>query len=124
MQGLMSHWRCYLVVGVSMFALGGLVVFYIWQSIGGGVWRGGVDIMEARWIGPNTLELLVASCNGDPSLSIRHQDDGSVRLRVVASSTPLKGGDDCQDRVEIYLSEPFADQIVIDDHTNRVVSFQ
>ena len=120
----MSHWRSYLVVGVSAFVLGGLVVFYIWQFVGGGAWRGGVDIMEAGWIDSNTLELRVASCNGNPSLSIRHQEDGSVRLRVVAFSTPLKGGDDCQDSIEIYLSEPFKDRLVIDDHTNRVVTFQ
>ena len=107
-----------------MFVLGGMVVFYIWQFVGGGVWRGGVNIREARWLGSNTLELIVASCNGDPSLSIRHREDGSVRLRVVASSTPLKGGDDCLDSIEIYQSEPFKDRIVIDDHTNRVITFE
>ncbi len=111
-------------MAAASFVVGGLVVFYIWQFVGGGVWRGGVEITEARWKDSNTLELIVASCNGNPSLSIRHQDDDSVRLRVVASSTPLKGGDDCLDAIEIYLSEPFSDKLVIDDHTGRVVTFR
>ncbi len=120
----MKHWPRYAAVAVASFVLGGLVVFFIWQSVGGGLWRGGVEIREARWLTPNTLELIVDSCNANPSLSIHRQDDGSVRLRVVASSTPLKGGDECLDRIEIYLSEPFADSLVIDDHTNRAVIFQ
>ena len=120
----MKYWRRYTALSVVSFVLGGLVVFYIWQFVGGGVWRGGVEITEARWKASNTLELIVASCNGNPSLSIRHQDDGSVRLRVVASSTPLKGGDDCLDGIEIYISEPFSDRLVIDAHTDQAITFQ
>ena len=103
------------------FVLGGLVVFYIWQSVGGGVWRGGVDIRAANLLNPDTLELHVGSCNGVPRVFQLHQDDESIRLRVEAYSTPLKGGDDCRDNVNVYLKDPLGDRVIIDDHTNRAV---
>ena len=117
----MRHWRRYAALAVVSFVLGGLVVFYIWQSVGGGVWRGGVDIRAANLLNPHTLELHVGSCNGVPRVFQLQQDDESIRLRVEAYSTPLKGGDDCGDIVKVYLKDPLGDRVIIDDHTNRAV---
>ncbi len=97
-------------------------MFCIWQSVGGGVWRGGVDIRTANLLNPHTLELEVGSCNGNPSVFELHQDDESIRLRVEAYSTPLKGGDDCRDSVKVYLKDPLGDRVIIDDHTNRAIT--
>ena len=118
----MRHWRRYVALAVVSFVLGGLVVFYIWQSVGGGVWRGGVDIRTPNLFNPHTLELEVGSCNGNPSVFELHQDDESIRLRVEAYSTPLKGGDDCRDSVKVYLKDPLGDRVIIDDHTNRAIT--
>ena len=117
----MRYWRRYVAVATASFIVGGLVVFYIWQSVGGGVWRGGVYIREAYLLSSDTLELSVGSCNGYPRVYQLHQDEESIRLRVEANSTPLKGGNDCADHVNVYLRDPLGDRVVIDDHTGRVV---
>ena len=85
------------------------------------MWRGGVHIREAYLLSSDTLELSVGSCNGYPRVYQLHQDEESIRLRVEANSTPLKGGNDCDDHVNVYLRDPLGDRVVIDDHTGRVV---
>ena len=104
------------------FLAGVAVMFFVWQSCGGGVWRGGVEIITAEALSPRKLELIVASCNGNPRAYTLHEDAESVRIRVEASSTPFKGGDDCLDGVEYYLTEPLNDRLIIDDHTGRTIS--
>lgn len=111
-----------MAVALVSFVLGGSLVFYVWQNVGGGLWRGGVDIMEASLLSPDPLELYVGSCNGYPRAYKLHQDTESVRLRVEANSTPLKGGEDCQDSVKVRLNAPLGNRQVIDDHTNRTVT--
>ena len=77
---------------------------------------------EAILVAPNRLELTVASCNGNPRAYHVYDSGEPVRLRVVASSTPFKGGDDCLDLVEVSLRDPLPDQTIVDDHTGRAVS--
>ena len=117
----MRHWRGYATSAVLAFVLGASVVFVVWQ-FGGGVWRGGVEIQEAILVAPKRLELIVASCNGNPRAYHVYDSGEPVRLRVVASSTPFKGGGDCLDLVEVFLRYPLPDQTIIDDHTGRSVS--
>ena len=102
-------------------AVGAALIFFLWQSIGGGVWRGGVEIQDAILRSPNTLELIVASCNGNVRAYTLEDTDELVRLRVVASSTPFKGGTDCLDMVTVWLKDPFGNRQLIDDHTGRAL---
>ena len=78
--------------------------------------------MTVEALTPRKLELIVASCNGNPRAYTLHEDAESVRIRVEASSTPFKGGDDCLDAVEYYLTEPLNDRLIIDAHTERALS--
>lgn len=117
----MRNWPRYVALSVVSFVLGGLVVLYVWQSVGSGLWRGGVHIREAYLLTSDLLELGVGSCNGYPRAFLLHQDEESIRLRVEANSTPLKGGNDCEDYVTVYLTNPLGDRAIIDDHTGRNV---
>ncbi len=106
----------------AAFISGVAVMFLVWQSCGGGVWRGGVEIMTVEALTPRKLELIVDSCNGNPRAYTVQEDAESVRIRVEASSTPFKGGNDCLDAVEYYLTEPLDDRLIVDDHTGRAIS--
>ena len=96
--------------------------FMVWYHLGGGAWRGGVSVMGARLDAPDRLALAVASCNGNPSVSSLKETDVDVHVRVIAFSTPLHGGDDCEDSVTAYLGEPLGDRVVVDKHTGQRVS--
>lgn len=120
----MSSLGRYVITAILAFVLGATVMLLVWQSCGGGVWRGGVEIHKAILVAPNRLELTVASCNGNPRAYHVYRVGEPVRLRVVSSSTPLKGGGDCQDLVEVSLRDPLPNQIIIDDHTGRAVSVE
>ena len=115
----------YVTTATVSFLLGALAVFYVWQFVGGGVWRGAVSISTIQvasppeQISPTKLELTVPSCNGNPQVYTVAETEYSIRLRVVASSTPLKGRKDCQDIAVYHLIHRV--QQVIDDHTGRVI---
>ena len=101
--------------------LGLLLVFVAGWCLGGGTWRGEVNVMEVRVDDSNWIELIVASCNGDPAASVTRETDAEVWVKVAASSTPLKGGGDCQDIVGVRLQEPLGDRVVVDKHTGEPV---
>ena len=111
-----------LIVAVAVTGLLVFVAcFMVWHHIGGGAWRGEVRVMEVVLLAPQRLELRVASCHGAPRVSLR-ETDVDVRVRVMSFSTPFRGGDDCQDAVEVYLRNPLGDRVVVDNHTGQVVS--
>ena len=98
--------------------------FMVWHNLGGGAWRGEVRVIRAHLLDPDRpdrLTLGVASCNGAPRASFR-KTDVDVQVKVIAFSTPFRGGDDCMDAVDVYLQEPLGDRVVIDTHTGQVVS--
>ena len=103
----------------------GLVVFVacfmVWHRLGGGAWRSEVRVMEAVLLAPQRLDLGVASCNGAPRVSLR-ETDVDVQVRVMSFSTPFRGGNECDDHVEVYLREPLGDRVVVDRHTGQLVS--
>ena len=105
------------VTGLLVF----VACFAVWHNLGGGAWRSEVRVVEAVLLAPKRLELLVASCHGAPRVSLR-ETGGEVQVKVVAFSTPLRGGDDCLDSVEVYLREPLGDRSIVDKHTGQVVS--
>ncbi|PIE31738.1 MAG: hypothetical protein CSA55_05005 [Ilumatobacter coccineus] len=83
-----------------------IAAFLVWHTAGGGAWRGSVSVSEALLVDADSVELTVDSCNGAPMAEIVRQDGATVEIKVVAYSTPLKGGDDCQDSVVIDLDQP------------------
>ncbi len=105
------------VTGLLVF----VVCFMVWHHLGGGAWRSEVRVMEAVLLAPQRLDLGVASCNGAPRVSLR-ETDVDVQVRVMSFSTPFRGGNECDDHVEVYLREPLGDRVVIDRHTGQVVS--
>ncbi len=64
---------------------------------------------------------MVASCHGAPRVPLE-ETDVDVQVKVISFSTPLRGGLDCLDRVEVHLQEPLGDRIVVDKHTGQSVS--
>ena len=106
-----------LVTGLVVF----VACFAVWLNLGGGAWRGEVRVMEAVLLAPQRLDLGVASCNGAPRVSLR-ETDVDVQVRVMSFSTPFRGGNECDDHVEVYLREPLGDRVVVDRHTGQVVS--
>ena len=92
--------------------------FMVWHHLGGGAWRSDVRVDEAWLLAPQRLELIVASCNGAPRVSLR-ETDVDVQVKVKSFSTPLRGGDDCQDAVTVYLREPLGDRDVVTSTQRR-----
>lgn len=71
-----------------------------------------VGIDSARLTAPDTLELTVQSCNGEPVVTERAEDDVAVQLQV--SATVTDPGPACQDLLEVQLDAPLADREVLD----------
>ena len=101
-----------LVVAV---VVAGLLVFFaclmVWYHFGGGAWRSGVSVVDARLDTPDTLILAVESCHGAPRVAMSHETDVAVYVRIIAFSTPMHGGLDCLDSVNVYLEEPLGDRV-------------
>ena len=91
----------------------------VWYHLGGGAWRSGVNVMDARLDAPDTLMLTVESCHGAPRVAMSHETDVDVRVRIIAFSTPLHGGLACLDSVNVYLEEPLGDRAVVDTHSGE-----
>jgi hypothetical protein len=112
-----------LTVAVLLLVLTVFVaVFAAWLLLGDGVWRSEVSVVEAELRSPDRLVLYVSSCQGDPEVSLLQETDIDVQVKVVASSTPLKGGGDCLDSIEVQLQEPLGDRILIDMHKGQLVN--
>ena len=120
-----SSSRGSLIVAVVLTALLVFVAcFLVWSYLGGGAWRNEVSVRTAELRYPDRtdrLTLWVASCNGAPRVSL-HETDVDVQVKVVAFSTPLRGGEDCQDSVDVSLREPLGDRVVVDRHTGQSVN--
>ncbi|MCI0437775.1 MAG: hypothetical protein L0177_01430 [Chloroflexi bacterium] len=110
------------VAAVALLLAGLLAAVLVWQLFGGGVWRSEVSVAEAELRSPQRLVLTVNSCNGDPEVSLLRETDVDVQVKVVASSTPFRGGCDGQDSVEVRLQEPLGGRVVVDKHTGQRVT--
>ncbi len=112
----------YLIATMALcFGAGFAVAVIIWNTLGGGVWRSDVSIAEAWLQSPTELILIVNSCGGHPSVSSLEQSDLDVRLQVVASSTPFRGGCTGFDHIAVRLRDPLGDRVLIDNQTGQVV---
>ncbi|MEA1958431.1 MAG: hypothetical protein U9N44_01990, partial [Chloroflexota bacterium] len=58
----------------------GLTVFAAWQILGDGVWRAEVRVVYAELRSPDRLALSVASCNGNPEVSMLLETDVDVQV--------------------------------------------
>ena len=106
-----------LAIGLTIFAALSLLGCSVFAS------RGEVDVMEAIMQSPERLELVVASCNENPEVSLLRETEDDVQVRVIADYDFFaQSGDDCQDIVEVQLQDPLGDRVVIDEHTGRLVS--
>ena len=106
---------------VAVVAVLGMAFFMAWLTIGGGVWRSEVPVVEAALRSPDRLALLVDSCNGNPEVTLFRETNTEVQVKVIASSTPFRGGPECQDTVDVQLQEPLRDRVVVDKHTEQSV---
>ena len=106
-------------------AVSGLLLFAALLSFGLGVYtlRSEVRVVEGFLWYPDILTLTTPTCHKAPGVSLLRETDVDVQVKVVASSHPfLRGGDDCQDAVEVKLQEPLGDRVVVDKHTEQSVS--
>ncbi|MFN7148139.1 MAG: hypothetical protein ACK4V6_01530 [Microthrixaceae bacterium] len=62
------------------------------------------------------LDLMVASCNGDPTAEVDEHDD-RVMVRVTGGTT----NDDCADGICIVLDRPLGGRVLIDATTDAAV---
>ena len=106
---------------VAIVAIGS-TVFVAWLFLGGATLRGDVSVIKAELRAANSLALVVASCNGDPEVSLLVETELEVQIEVVASSAPFRGADDCLDVVEVRLQEPLGDRTVVDMHSDQLVA--
>ena len=106
------------VTGLLVF----VACFLVWHLLGGGAWRSEVRVDEVVLLAPERLELIVFSCHGAPRVSSLLETGDEVNVKVVAYSTPFRGGLECQDAVEIYLQGPLGDRVVVDKHTGLLVN--
>ncbi len=104
----------------------GLPVFAIWLFLfignGGITWRHAVRVTGATLYYPYELSLTVDSCRKNPDISLLHETDDQVLVKIVADSHPfLQGGLDCGDGVIVRLQQPLSDRVVVDKHTGQAV---
>ena len=71
------------LVGAVVVAV---LVVMVWHHLGGGAWRSDVRVDEAWLLATQRLELIVASCNGAPRVSLRETD---VDVQVKVNPSPL-----------------------------------
>lgn len=121
-RGFLSSRLGRLIAAVVVIGL--LVVAgWLFVGLGGYTWRSEVRVVDVLFQTPDRLALIVDSCHKDPEVSLLKETDRDVQVEVIASSHPyLRGGDNCQDMVEVQLQEPLGYRVVVDKHTGRSVS--
>ena len=114
--------RLYIVAAVAGL-LASVVWLFFFTDSRGCVWCSGVTVDEASLISPNRLELIVGSCNAAPEVLRLLESDADVQVKVVVTHPRLiaMSGRDCQDVVEVQLSDPLGDRVIVDRHTGQTV---
>ena len=105
------------------------MAFAVWLLLGFGVYtmRGEVSVLRGYVHYPDRFVLVTGGpCQGDQQVSLLRETDTDVQVKVVAPSRSFfQGGLDCGGGiVEVQLSEPLGDRIVIDKHTGQRVSVE
>ena len=105
------------ITGLLVF----VACFMVWHHLGGGAWLSEVSVKKALLLPRDRLVLVVDLCQGAPRAYF-WESDVDVQVEVMAFSTPMIGGNDCRDHVQIFLREPLGDRIVVDKPTGQLVS--
>ena len=79
-------------------------------------------VVLAEWRSPQRLDLLVASCNRNPAVSLLRESDVDVQVKVKVDADFRSSEEDCLDSVEVHLQEPLGDKAIVDKHTGKSVS--
>ena len=79
-------------------------------------------MVKAMFHSPQRLDLVVASCNRNPVVSLQRETDDEVQVKVKVDSDVRLSGGDCVDIVQVRLQEPLGDKAIIDNHTGKSVS--
>ena len=126
-KGLLSG-RLGLLIVAAVVVIG-LMAFAVWLLLSFGVYtmRGEVSVFGGAFLYPDRLVFGTGGpCQGDQEVVLLRETDVDVQVKVVASSRPFfQGGPDCGGGiVEIQLSEPLGDRVVVDMHTGKIVSVE
>ncbi|SFF63193.1 hypothetical protein [Blastococcus tunisiensis] len=81
-------------------------------SAGCGDDRRTVALIDAALVEPDTVQLSVGSCDGDPEIS--RLVAGPRQVQVEVTATVRETGDQCADAVELVLDEPLGQRVLID----------
>jgi hypothetical protein len=82
--------------------------------------RGPVALMEdAALTAPDTVEVGVQTCHGDPEVT-RLEEDGE-QVRVEVTSTASNPGDACLDLVVVELDAPLGERRLVDLTSGRTI---
>lgn len=76
-----------------------------WLVVGWIESRDQAEIMDVNFVSPNTVHLMVASCNGAPEATV-YETDGRLEIKVEATQD-WDRGDECADAVTIQVEEGF-----------------
>ena len=120
-----------IVAAIVASVLTGLVVFVacfmVWYHVGGSAWRSWKSVEEAQLIAPDRLSLKVNSCEGGPQFSELAETEVDIRVKLYVHFNAFGirlGGPPaaCVKHVEVRLSEPLGNRVVVDMHTGQAVS--
>ena len=117
------------LVTIAAVVVIGLTAFAVWLLFGFGVFKlhSEVRVFGGVLLSPDRLELSTGGpCQGDQQVSLLRETDTDVQVKVVAPSRSFfQGGLDCGGGiVEVQLSEPLGDRVVVDKHTGELVSLR
>ena len=71
------------------------------------------QLLDAVLTHPDTLDVVVASCNKQPTVQVT-EDDGVVTVTAFALPSDPRGEDGCADVVIVRLDQPLGDRRVVD----------
>lgn len=74
--------------------------------------RRSVEVLEVLLLTPDSVRLLVASCNGDPTVT--ELEETGTEVRVEVSAVVMNPGDACLDELDVALDEPLGERPVVD----------
>ena len=84
--------------------------------------RGPVMLTEVYLRGDRTVKMYVASCNGDPEVTVLEEATTEVRVEITSTTAaPGWPSPDCLDGLEVTLDAPLAGRTLIDLTTGDVV---
>ena len=85
--------------------------------------RRAVEIVTGTASG-DVVVLEVGSCGGEPAVAELEESASEVRVTVEATTRPLGPAAECLDGVEVRLSAPLGDRVLVDGASGQPVEVQ